>query len=152
MKNELILDSKEILKQGSKGVKVEQLQRILNTLNFNPGNIDGDFENHTLVAVKQFQEQQGIDADGIVGMHTQNALNKALDKTLTTNLQNLNISIYGSVTGKLPLCGVVLIKEFEGLYLQAYPDPLSGGKPITIGWGSTRKKDIFNDAACLPNS
>ena len=31
-----------------------------------------------------------------------------------------------------------LIKEFEGLYLSAYPDPLSGGRPYTIGWGSTR--------------
>ena len=34
-----------------------------------------------------------------------------------------------------------LIKEFEGCHLQAYPDPLSGGLPITIGWGTTRKKD-----------
>jgi lysozyme len=28
-----------------------------------------------------------------------------------------------------------LIKEFEGCRLNAYPDPLSGGLPITIGWG-----------------
>lgn len=34
--------------------------------------------------------------------------------------------------------GVELIKEFEGCHLTAYPDPLSGGLPITIGWGSTR--------------
>jgi GH24 family phage-related lysozyme (muramidase) len=34
-----------------------------------------------------------------------------------------------------------LIREFEGLHLQAYPDPLSGGKPWTIGWGSTRLED-----------
>jgi GH24 family phage-related lysozyme (muramidase) len=25
--------------------------------------------------------------------------------------------------------------------LEAYPDPLSGGPPITIGWGSTRDKN-----------
>lgn len=30
---------------------------------------------------------------------------------------------------------------FENCHLKAYPDPLSGGKPITIGWGSTRKSD-----------
>jgi lysozyme len=41
----------------------------------------------------------------------------------------------------LPLQGVALIKEFEGCHLKAYPDPLSGGLPITIGWGSTRKKN-----------
>jgi lysozyme len=25
--------------------------------------------------------------------------------------------------------------------LRAYPDPLTGGAPITIGWGSTRRRD-----------
>ncbi len=41
----------------------------------------------------------------------------------------------------LPLPGVDLIKEFEGCHLKAYYDPLTGGLPITIGWGSTRRKD-----------
>lgn len=31
-----------------------------------------------------------------------------------------------------------LIKSFEGLRLRAYPDPATGGKPITIGWGHTK--------------
>lgn len=30
-----------------------------------------------------------------------------------------------------------LIREFEGCKLSAYPDPGTGGLPITIGWGST---------------
>ena len=30
-----------------------------------------------------------------------------------------------------------LVMEFEGCSLQAYPDPLSGGEPYTIGWGTT---------------
>jgi len=33
---------------------------------------------------------------------------------------------------------VELIKTFEGCHLTAYPDPLSGGKPWTIGYGTTR--------------
>jgi peptidoglycan hydrolase-like protein with peptidoglycan-binding domain/GH24 family phage-related lysozyme (muramidase) len=37
--------------------------------------------------------------------------------------------------------GIDLIKQFEGCHLQAYPDPLSGGRPYTIGWGSTRDKN-----------
>ena len=41
----------------------------------------------------------------------------------------------------LPEPGIKLIKEFEGCHLKAYYDPLSGGLPITIGWGSTRRKD-----------
>jgi len=39
------------------------------------------------------------------------------------------------------LCGVELIKFFEGCHLNAYPDPLTGGLPITIGWGSTKDFD-----------
>jgi GH24 family phage-related lysozyme (muramidase) len=34
-----------------------------------------------------------------------------------------------------------LIKEFEGCHLDAYPDPLSGGAPWTIGYGTTRYTD-----------
>jgi len=49
--------------------------------------------------------------------------------------------MYGGKTGRLPLTGVSLIKKFESFYPCAYVDPLSGGLPITIGWGSTTKKD-----------
>ena len=41
----------------------------------------------------------------------------------------------------LPFPGIALIKEFEGCHLKAYYDPLTGRLPITIGWGSTRRKD-----------
>jgi lysozyme len=41
----------------------------------------------------------------------------------------------------LPLPGVYLIKEYEGFSSKAYYDPHTGGLPITIGWGSTRRKD-----------
>lgn len=33
--------------------------------------------------------------------------------------------------------GIAAIKAHEGLRLQAYPDPGSGGEPWTIGWGHT---------------
>jgi lysozyme len=41
----------------------------------------------------------------------------------------------------LPLQGIALIKEFEGFSSKAYYDPKTGKLPITIGWGSTRRKD-----------
>ena len=41
----------------------------------------------------------------------------------------------------MPLVGVNLIKSFEGCHLNAYPDPLTKGPPITIGWGSTKDFD-----------
>ena len=34
-----------------------------------------------------------------------------------------------------------LIRKYEGLVLHAYPDPATGGKPYTIGYGSTRHLD-----------
>lgn len=33
--------------------------------------------------------------------------------------------------------GLALIKSFEGCSLHAYPDPGTGGEPITIGYGHT---------------
>jgi len=141
----LSLDTNEILKPGSKGVEVEQLQEILSSLHFNPGEIDGIFGGQTLIAVKQFQQQQGLPADGIVGVTTQNALNAALQnqpvviEPVVTVAQISNL--YGGISGKLPLPGVDLIKQFEGCNLEVYPDPRTNGKPYTIGWGSTCKKD-----------
>lgn len=37
--------------------------------------------------------------------------------------------------------GIALIKQFEGCKLKAYPDPASGGKPWTIGYGWTQAVD-----------
>ena len=34
--------------------------------------------------------------------------------------------------------GIALIKEFEGFSAKAYPDPKSGGKPYTTGYGTTQ--------------
>jgi lysozyme len=39
-----------------------------------------------------------------------------------------------------------LIRKYEGCRLTAYPDPATGGLPITIGWGSTKKADGSNFA------
>lgn len=48
-----------------------------------------------------------------------------------------------SQSGKVPelKTAIDLIKEFEGLSLAAYGDPLTGGAPWTIGWGATTYPD-----------
>lgn len=66
--------------------------------------------------------------------------NNPISKNGTTSNQ-LTETKTTTASTKLPMCGVELIKKFEGCYLNAYPDPLTGGKPITIGWGTTRKRD-----------
>jgi lysozyme len=53
-----------------------------------------------------------------------------------------NNAIQNSVDSKIPfhpLPGLKLIKKYEGLRLNAYYDPLTGGLPVTIGWGSTQR-------------
>jgi len=39
---------------------------------------------------------------------------------------------------KVSAQGIALVKQFEGCKLTAYPDPGTGGKPWTIGWGTTK--------------
>lgn len=125
----------ETLRKGAKGSEVREMQEILAKLKFAPGQIDGDFGDKTELAVKQFQQKQGITPDGVVGLETRTILNQLIQQLVEL------AKLYGGASGKLPLPGVTLIKEFEGCKLTAYPDPLSKGKPYTIGWGSTRKKD-----------
>ena len=40
--------------------------------------------------------------------------------------------------GEGNMTGLDIVKKYEGCRLKAYPDPATGGKPWTIGWGSTR--------------
>lgn len=36
------------------------------------------------------------------------------------------------------MTGLDIIKKFEGCRLKVYPDPATGGKPYTVGYGTTR--------------
>jgi peptidoglycan hydrolase-like protein with peptidoglycan-binding domain len=65
------------LQEGSKGVAVRGLQRMLITRGFEPGEIDGRFGPKTEAAVQAFQSDHGLDVDGIVGPKTWDALRQA---------------------------------------------------------------------------
>ena len=56
-----------LLKKGSTGEAVEQLQKALKDLGYDPGAVDGKFGANTEAAVKSFQNANGIAVDGIVG-------------------------------------------------------------------------------------
>lgn len=58
------------LRKGSKGEAVSRLQEMLNELGFNCGTPDGAYGTKTAAAVKKFQEQYGLYADGIYGKAT----------------------------------------------------------------------------------
>ncbi len=74
---------------------------------------------------KAVQRQVGVAADGVPGPATANAVAKALG--LHSAMDSRGISDKG----------LAALKSFEGLKLNAYPDPGSGGAPWTIGYGHT---------------
>ncbi len=66
-----------ILKQGSSGPDVQDLQQKLKALGFDPNGVDGNFGPGTKKAVIAFQQRKGLQADGIAGPATIAALQTA---------------------------------------------------------------------------
>jgi peptidoglycan hydrolase-like protein with peptidoglycan-binding domain len=66
-----------VLKKGSKGDAVKQLQQDLVTLGYTL-NVDGDFGSNTESAVMQLQKAFGYNVDGIVGDATLFLINQQI--------------------------------------------------------------------------
>ena len=75
-----------VLKVGSTGSDVSDMQTRLKELGYYTGSIDGRFAGGTQDAVKAFQTANGLTADGIAGRATQDKLyaSGAIAKTITT--------------------------------------------------------------------
>lgn len=63
-----------VLRTGSAGQEVKDLQSRLYTLGYYSGDIDGQFGTGTRDAVSAFQRANGLDADGIAGSETKSLL------------------------------------------------------------------------------
>ena len=59
-----------LLKKGTQGELVKNLQQRLQALGYYQGEVDGQFGPGTAAAVQLFQSQHGLDADGVVGSET----------------------------------------------------------------------------------
>ena len=55
------------LSYGSQGNDVSEIQRILESLGYSVGVVDGIFGNYTKAAVQKFQEDHGLYVDGVIG-------------------------------------------------------------------------------------
>lgn len=84
-----------ILRRGSNGQEVSDLQKLLNNLGWALA-IDGDFGSKTENAVKEFQSQKSLMIDGVVGAKTLSALGVVQTPTQNTNpkINPLVIDIY----------------------------------------------------------
>ena len=70
------------IRKGNKNIYVKQLQTMLDRLGYSLGicGIDGDFGTATEKAVKEFQRDHKLTADGICGPKTWAAIREAVDK------------------------------------------------------------------------
>ena len=59
-----------LLKKGTNGESVKEMQRRLQELGYYSGTIDGDFGGGTEEAVRLFQSQNGLDVDGVAAQKT----------------------------------------------------------------------------------
>jgi len=78
-----------ILRQGSKGSAVAELQQLLQSKGFYSGKIDSDFGAGTLNGVLKFQNANGLVADGIVGSSSWAKLRAVSTTPATTALPTL---------------------------------------------------------------
>ncbi len=62
--------SEPVLRRGSRGLPVRRLQHRMTLAGFDTGGVDGRFGANTERAVRELQQQFGLDVDGIVGPDT----------------------------------------------------------------------------------
>ena len=85
------------VRRGSKGEDVKYVQTMLYKLGYNLGSygIDGDFGRATEAAVKEFQRDNGLNQDGVVGPLTYSALEKAVASLTPSIDKKYTVCIHG---------------------------------------------------------
>lgn len=97
----------DLLKQGSEGPRVRQLQEALNLLGYHgaddkPLATDGDFGRNTDHAVREFQRARGLAVDGRVGPDTREALAEAAQRPLVSEAAHPNHHLFQAIARQLP--------------------------------------------------
>lgn len=132
-----------VLRSGSTGEEVVALQTRLQELGYLTGAVDGQFGPATREAVAAFQRQNGLDADGIVGAQTREALDSETALPASTvvpaaGMQVDNLPMLVNKTHLLP-DGYV---PAELVDMSAYCDPAI----VTIKYEGTQAEKTAVDA------
>ncbi len=121
----------ELLRYGSRGESVKQVQTRLNELGYWCGSADGIFGANTQSAVKRFQRAKGLSADGIVGPKTYSALGISSSSSSggysSSDLYLLARCVYGEARGE-PYVGQVAVAAvvLNRVKSAAFPNSVSG--------------------------
>lgn len=89
--NFLYVSSEITYKSGDVSVEVENIKKILNSLGYNPGTLDGNFTATTVDAVKSFQKANNLSQTGVMtGDTTIKLMEKLRDKMISSGDQQIN--------------------------------------------------------------
>lgn len=117
-------------KMGSKGNEVKAIQEKLKERGLYKGNVDGIFGKATLEAVKKFQKQNKLTADGIAGPATLKKLGVSMGSVPTANDSNINLlaRIISAEARGEPYIGQVAVGAvvLNRVEHPSFPDTLSG--------------------------
>ena len=88
-----------VLKNGSRGSEVKEVQRKLKLWGYYNGSVDGVFGKGTRDAVVSFQKKNGLKADGVVGKATYKALGMTEAYNALVNTDSSSVSGVGGFSG-----------------------------------------------------
>lgn len=95
---EIVAVQTAVLKQGSTGGEVKEVQRRLKLWGYYNGSVDGVFGESTRLAVISFQKKNGLKADGVVGKSTFKALGMNSSYQTLVDQNALNTQSSGGFT------------------------------------------------------
>lgn len=117
-------------KVGSRGNEVKAIQKNLKDRGLYKGSVDGIFGKGTSDAVKKFQKQQGLSADGIAGPATLKKLGISMGGATAANESNINLlaRIISAESRGEPYSGQVAVGAvvLNRVEHPNFPDTLSG--------------------------
>jgi len=124
----------ELLRKGSSGIRVRQLQEALSKAGYDPAGVDGVYGAGTESAVRRFQGDHGLDVDGVVGPRTWQAVmtSGGAGQGSPPPDPGSEPGQAGTHQGGLSTQGAEFIARHEGCRLELYNDPVGH---CTIGVG-----------------
>lgn len=119
--------SPTLSKMGSYGNEVRQIQTLLRSWGYNISAVDGVYGTNTRNAVRQFQINNGLQADGIAGAQTLGAMGIQSSNSRENNIQLLARIISAEARGE-PYTGQVAVGAvvLNRVAHPSFPNTLSG--------------------------